>query len=468
MITKTKILLVLPRGEAIRNFIWSGTSDHLRKSCEVYILSVVPNKQIEQILKSKSDGFYEIHGKDDVKVLGYVRDWLDVVHGRWLWSGAAKHRWKLRDFEASTITQKIKRWVKKNSALPFSNRTGLQVLSSVENVLSEKLFPSKPYLQLLKDIDPDLVFNGSHIHSRNSVPVMHAARKLGITTATFLFSWDNLTSQGRIMPYYDHYLVWNDQIANDLLKIYGSVRRQQVHITGTPQFDFHFQKDKLWSREEYCKKVGVDPQRPIVLYTTGMANAYPGEDVTVEGIADMLLEYPIEKRPQLVVRVYPKDNTNRFVPLRNRRPDISFPDIPWEVNWLTPLMEDLELWTNMLQHCEVGINIASTVSLELCMFNKPVINVSYNPRGMDIYPADFTMYYDWDHYKPIVDSKALYIATSEEQMAEYIKLALNDPDDRKIERENLINNFFGDTLDGKAFLRIAEVLKELAEKNKPN
>ena len=56
------------------------------------------------------------------------------------------------------------------------------------------------------------------------------------------------------------------------------------------------------------------------------------------------------------------------------------------MNWLTPLREDGALWSNMLRYCDVGINVASTVSLELFMFGKPTINVAYNPPGVDIAP----------------------------------------------------------------------------------
>ena len=115
--------------------------------------------------------------------------------------------------------------------------------------------------EVLKQLKPALVFNGSHVHSRNAVAAVEAAQWLGIPTATFLFSWDNLTSQGRILPAYDHYLVWNEQIRDQLRRIYPSVRADQITVTGTPQFDFHFQREFYWTREEFCRRVGADPSR---------------------------------------------------------------------------------------------------------------------------------------------------------------------------------------------------------------
>ena len=63
-----------------------------------------------------------------------------------------------------------------------------------------------------------------------------------------------------------------DDIRRQLLGIYPHVKADQVFATGTPQFDFHFRREFHWTREEFCERIGADPHRPIVLYTTGMPN----------------------------------------------------------------------------------------------------------------------------------------------------------------------------------------------------
>ena len=175
------------------------------------------------------------------------------------------------------------------------------------------LSPSSHYINLFREWRPSLVFNASHVHSRNAIQAVQSAQWLGIPTATFIFSWDNLTSQGRVLPPYDYYLVWSESIKQQLLDIYRFTRPEQVFITGTPQFDSHFQPTNYWSREEFCRRVGADPKRPIVMYATGMPNHMPGEDQLVEGIADLLGEMKSFGPPQLLVRVYAKDRSGRFV-----------------------------------------------------------------------------------------------------------------------------------------------------------
>ncbi|MGH9364475.1 MAG: hypothetical protein ACRD1B_04310 [Thermoanaerobaculia bacterium] len=309
---------------------------------------------------------------------------------------------------------------------------------------------------------PSLLFNGSHVHGALATPVVEAAHWLGIPTATFVFSWDNLTSQGRIAPAYDYYLVWNESLKAQLLQIYGQIPADQVFVTGTPQFDFHARPEFYMTREEFCARVGADPSRPIVLYTTGMANHMPGEPEIVEGIAAMLRAMREFGPPQLLVRVYAKDRTGRFEELKRRDPTILFPEVPWEPAWLTPKLEDTHLYTNMLRHAAVGINVASTVSLELCMFDKPVVNVAYDPPGLTIHPVSYRRYYEFDHYRPVAQSGAVMVAGSESEMRALLCKALTDPRAGSAKRQALMRRMFGDTLDGRSGARVATRLATLA------
>ena len=301
------------------------------------------------------------------------REILDLAHGRWLWSEAAKRRWELRDAAArSSLGARAKRTLKKVAALPFASSVGLELPSRSDRELSRRLRRHDRWVDYMKARRPSLVFDGLHIHNVVSTPPVRAAQWAGIPTAAFLFSWDNLTSQGRMMPTYDWYLVWNEAIKQDLLRIYPRTAAERVLVTGTPQFDFHFRPEFTLSREEICARVGADPARPIVLYSTGIQVPMPEEPRIVEGVARALQQVRGVPDPQLLVRVYPKDLSGRFDALRAQAvPDVLFPPVPWERRWLTPRLEDCSLLTSTLRHCALGINVASTVSLELCMFDKP-------------------------------------------------------------------------------------------------
>lgn len=460
------VVAILPRGEAIRNFIYSGALDDVAEQLPVSLLTVVPDGDYLRTVENRFDDLRELKTAAESLPVRVLREQLDITHGRYLWSEAAKERWRLRDYEAVTWPQKFRRAVKKLFANLMANRAGLELLMQLERRASRWFSKNASDLELMRRLKPALVFNSSHSHSPNAVQAVQAAQWLGIPTATFLFSWDNLTSQGRIVPLYDYYLAWNEDIRRQLLDIYPSIRPEQVFVTGTPQFDFHFLRELYWSREEFCARVGADPARPIVLYSTGMDNHMPHEPLIIEGINRMLKEMTEFGDPQLLVRLYPKDRTpHRFDEVRRRNPDILFPEIPWSANFNTPKSEDAPLLTNTLRHCAVGINVASTVSLELCMFDKPVINVGYDPP-VDIRPKSYARYYSFDHYRPVVESGAVKVAWSEAEMKTLLAEAFSQPQRESANRQALLRRMFGETLDGKSAARVAETLVRLAQTNR--
>lgn len=461
--SEANIVAIIPRGEVIRNFVYSGALDCISEQANLSLISVSPGESMLEMLRNNYGEVFPLENVEEKWIVRIQREILETAHNRWLWSRAAQERSKLRDSEAVTFRQKLIRTAKKIISYPIANRFGLRTLSKTERASSRLFQTNDEYSKLIKKIRPSLVFNGSHIHSAVATQAVQSAQWLGIPTATFIFSWDNLTSQGRIMLPYDYFLVWNEKIKTQLLEMYEWIRPEQVFVTGTPQFDFHFQPKFYQSREEFCAQIGADSSRPIVLYTTGMANHMPGEPEIVEGIADILRESGGENSPQLLVRVYAKDLTGRFEDLKLRRPDILFPHVAWEKSWLTPKYEDSYALINALRHSALGINVASTISLELCMFDKPVINVGYNPPSVSENELKYADYYEFDHYRPVVESGAVEVARSVTEMRDLIQKSLNEPQRQMAERRRLISKMFGDTLDGSSGKRVAQVLLNITE-----
>ena len=461
---KAHIVAVLPRGEAIRNFVQSGALDVIAGTARLTVFSVVPDPRLLEDLSKKYERVIALEEQHERYPVRILRELLDMAHGRQLWSAAAQERWGLRDAEAASAIGRFKRRAKKMAVLPFANPRGVHLLERWERTASRALRTTDEYERLYEDIRPTLVFNGSHVHSQIATHAIEAAHWSGIPTAAFIFSWDNLTSQGRILPGYDYYLVWNDDLKAQLLEIYPEIRAENVFVTGTPQFDFHFRPESYWSREEFCRRVKADPTRPIVLYSTGMAEHMPGEPRIVEQIADLLGSMTEVGPPQLLVRVYPKDTSGRFEQLKAARADILFPEARWIETWLMPTEEDNQMLTNTLRHADVGVNVASTISLELCMFDKPVINVAYDPPGVAAVRVPYARYYAYDHYRPVVASGAVQLAHSAAEMERLLREAIRNPSTRTQERRTLIANMFGRTLDGQSNARVADVLLELASR----
>lgn len=435
-----KIIFIIPRGEVIRNFVYSDIAKKLKESYHLIFYSIIPNESLRSYLEENCDELYELESLKLSYAQRLLHQLIDLAHNRYIWSEAAKVRWNMRDTEARTLFQKISRSIKKVIALPLANDRALRTLEKLDLWLAGKSQQVKFYRDKIKQIAPDLVFNGSHSHSKIAYPLIQAGRMEKIKTAAFLFSWDNLTSQGRVFPPHDYYFAWNEKIRQDLMNIYPSISKSNIFVSGTPQFSFHFDPQNWKPRGEFLRELGLADQDKFILYSAGMSNHMPYEPEVAERIADMI--YRSNSHVKLVVRTYAKDRHKVFEALKKKRKDIIFPEVKWEENFQTPLLEDQTFFTNLLRHCELGINVASTISLELCMFNKPAINVGYNPPGRSIYPYDYTRFYTFDHYKPIVDSGAVKVVSSEEEMRSAIISYLAHPDTDSEKRKKLIHDFF--------------------------
>ena len=100
------------------------------------------------------------------------------------------------------------------------------------------------------------------------------------------------------------------------------------------------------------------------------------------------------------------------------------------------------------------------------MFDRPVINVGYNPPGVDISPVKFADYYKFDHYRPVAESGAINVVYDIKDMPAALENALRRPADRRQQRRDLIHSMFGNNLDGKSGERVAERLLALASAGK--
>ncbi|HEX9733118.1 MAG TPA: hypothetical protein VGG06_14160, partial [Thermoanaerobaculia bacterium] len=267
-----------------------------------------------------------------------------------------------------------------------------------------------------------------------------------------------------IMVPYDDYLVWTEGIRRELLGLYPHVGAARVHAVGTPQFDFHFKEAFQLSLEELCRRIGLDPSRPFVLYTAGISNHFFEEHRHVELVARLLGEMDLPARPQLVVRTYVKGTSPEMRALAERGlPDTVFPPVAWDERFQTPRYEDLAVYTSLLKHTALGVNAASTVSLELMVFDKPIVNLDFDPPGADLpWCLGYGRHIRFDHFRPVAASGATMVARSADDMARMLRRGLTDPAADAPARRRFLDSMFGDLLDGGAGRRVAELLVDLA------
>jgi hypothetical protein len=295
------------------------------------------------------------------------------------------------------------------------------------------------YRRLFSRLKPDVLLC-SHQRPPVILPVVLAARALGVPTATFIFSWDNLTSKGRMASGLDHYLVWSDLMQRELLTYYRDVSPAQVHIVGTPQFDVYADDTLLWSRDMFCARLQADPSRPLLCYSGGDTGNSPEDHEHVRILLDQIRAGRIGGRPQVVLRPSPVDPGARYDRVRREYPELIFAPPQWVRaslhHWaeVFPSEDDVQFLANLTYHTDVNINLGSTMTLDFAIRDTPVVNVAFDvadppPFGLSLWDH----HYQFEHYRPVVDLGAARFARTPLELAEHVEMYLKDP---AIDRES--------------------------------
>ena len=349
----------------------------------------------------------------------------------------------------------------------FSFPAGIRLLDRAHCRVVAALTAVEHYRREFENSKPRVLFC-SHQRPPIILPAVLAARELGIPTATFIFSWDNLTSKGRIAAPFDHFLVWSDLMKAELLRYYPDVRPDRVHVVGTPQFDPYADASLLWTREEFFARIGADPARPLLCYSGGDHGTCPEDPAHVRVLMELVRSGRIQRRPQVLVRPAPVDDGKRYAEVRNAFSELIFAQPAWihpdKGDWsgVFPLRKDVQFLANLTHHTDVNVNLASTMTLDFAVHDKPVVNVAFDvadppPLGEPLWD----LYYQFEHYRPVVELGAARFARSPAELAEHINAYLAEPGLDREARRRLVELEVGVPV-GQSSARIVEVLEAIA------
>jgi hypothetical protein len=294
-------------------------------------------------------------------------------------------------------------------------------------------------------------------------PYYLAARDLGIPIVTSILSFDNLTSRS-VIPPYDHYFVWHEGMRDQLLRLYPDTPRDHVTVTGTPQFDFHRDPAYHRARNETLAALGLPAGARYVLYAASFVALAPDEPELVRRLAELMHRVPALRDLWLVVRIHPLETRERWRPVTD-----VFPNVVVQTAWETP--PDRDGWTlstpgdqarlvSALAHAEMCVNVASTMTLDAALLDRPVIGIDFStepdaPRGI--------MYEEYavEHYRPLVERGGLRVAQSWNELASLMESAVADPGRDRAQRATMVASECG-RADGRAADRLTAALLRAA------
>jgi hypothetical protein len=318
----------------------------------------------------------------------------------------------------------------------------------------------------LKEDQPTHLFF-THQRPPFLAPFLYAAQQLKIPTSTFIFSWDNLASKGRMLGAFDSFLVWSHLMKEELLYFYPTVPTEKAKVVGTPQFEPYVMPKYKTTAEAFYTKFQLDSRLKTICYSCADVSIGSNDPFVIKAIANAIRNNVLTTKVQLVVRTSPAEDDARFRAIREE-----YPEIKWNVpQWILtrenhaeswsqriPSEEDIKDLRSLLENVDLNINMCSTMSLDFMLFDTPVINAVFGNRANGWYNDQ--RFLNYDHYKKVVESQSVTIAKNETELIDQINQALSYPEERVIQRKWMIDLQISESLAGTS-KRIAETLSQL-------
>lgn len=463
-----KLGLVITDGVGFRNFILSNFLKESSKSFkEIVIYSGLPVEVYD--LKSY-DNIYvqELPVFTEPFLTWFFRKTKEVAHLRLhnnffgINDNLKANKSLGRSYRAIT-TRFIYRITEKFHSERFIKYIEKKQLDSVS-----KHSVSLANIEFLKEETPDLLFF-THQRPPYIIPLVYAAEKLKIKTCSFIFSWDNLSSKGRMAAGFNSFLVWSELMKKDLLHFYPETSGQVVKTVGTPQFEPYIMPEYEMDKDDFLQRYALSKEKKTICYSCGDISTSRNDELYIEIIAAAIAGDKLSEPANLIVRTSPAEGPERFSILKDKFPFIrwNYPDWfisrkghpePWSQR--VPSKKDLVDLRSILNFTDLNINMCSTMSLDFMLFDKPVINPVFGNEQNGLYNDQ--RFLKFTHYEKVVQSGAVAIAKNEEELLQEINFSLKNPNKRQREQNELLKLQIGKPLEGTS-KRIAATLKEIIE-----
>lgn len=310
----------------------------------------------------------------------------------------------------------------------------------------------------LREIQPSVLLSTGPFQFEQPA-VFAAARKLGIPTLAYIPSWDNISTKARMVFDYDGYIVWSDQEKEELHETYPLSRDRPVYVCGAPQYDIFFQEKFHRSRAEFCAGQQLDPNLPIIVYAIGSPNflkEHHGAMHLAKQVEDGVLG-----DVQMVVRPHPiHDNAEmqEFFRGFSRVRLQSSPNAGRKLSERSQDTAQIIEWVNTFRHADVVVNLSSTVTIDAAIFDKPVVNLDFDPQpGQTDQQLIKDVNHLWTHFKPIAESGGIRLVNDFSELIEAVRLYLKNPELDSAKRRSIAEYVCGH-LDGRSGERMARAI----------
>lgn len=334
-----------------------------------------------------------------------------------------------------TLKRKIKSGIVKGLVATNKGEKGLQNLRNKMKSSERKGDYYKNSKAVLESEKPDLIFCTNQ-RPVNAIAPLTAAEDLRIPTASFIFSWDNLPKATMVVET-DHYFVWSEYMKNELLTNYPKIKSEQVFITGSPQFEPHYELSLRQSREEFFKEQGLDLSKKYICFSGDDVTTSPDDPQYLNDIVETLKKLNTKgNNLGIIFRRCPVDFSDRYDEVLKKHGKLIVPIAPkWEKagkswNSVLPTKEDLRLQINTILHTEAVVNLASSMVFDFALFGKPCLYLNYEAAKKNKPDWSPGKVYNFVHFRSMPTGEEVFWLNSKTEIETKLREALKNPKEK--------------------------------------
>ncbi|MDA1183150.1 MAG: hypothetical protein O2930_00725 [Acidobacteria bacterium] len=255
------------------------------------------------------------------------------------------------------------------------SRTGLAMLARVFRTVERVLLPPGEIADVFRRIDPDVLFLTPLLYFRShQVDHVRCARQLGIKSVLGVGSWDHLTTKGLIHEVPDRVLVWNELQKREAIDLHD-VPAERVAVTGAQAYDHWFATEPSLDRVAFCRQVGLDAERPILLYLCSSPFIAPHEVGFVRSWIGAVRSSAATSlsTAALLVRPHPQNAKQwRGVDLAGEFGNVAL----WPNTGVNPIGGSARAdYFDSIYHAEAVVGVNTSAMIEAGIIGRPVYSV---------------------------------------------------------------------------------------------
>jgi hypothetical protein len=408
------IAVILPYAVSIRDFVHTGTLAELLRIPDVRIQIYTVNPDLPELehLRSERVVITEMAGHKSRGLEAFLRNLYPFL---------------FYDVFVHVQIGVDRKW---------SRRLPAKLLAGIRRVLGTRAALRLYGWLLMRAFDkrqprqiegePDLVIGTrSLIHSIDFAMIMEANHR-GLRQLTAAGSWDNFTTKGFFPFPVERTIVWNRQMAKELVEIF-EVPEEHIVIAGYPRVKLLQHEVAGENPETYLRRIGLGRYRRFVLHTASYAELTrggpdqpPAEYLLIREVA-LALAPLLPEDTCIIVRLHPYAKTDDEVILAGL-PKVHVFVPGRQDRYVERVMseEDEAHLSAQLRLSECIISMASTITIDALTLQRPIINLGFNVAGTTSPEASITRFYAFNHIRDLVAQVKPPIARNVEEVVAFV------------------------------------------------